>query len=311
MLPRPDRPRLRKNIRLVTLPAGGGRCRFRWDSNTVAAALDRLAVNTATLGFQWPLERAVEACAALGLGGIAPWRRDLAAAPGGAAAAGRRIRDAGLAVTSLCRGGYLVHRDAAARAAVLDDGRRALDEAAALGAPVLCVVVGGLPGGSRDLTGARAQVVDALGALRGHAAGSGVRLAVEPLHPMYAADRSCVSTLATALDVCDAVGPELGVMVDAYHVWWDPELERGLARAGADRILGWQICDWLVPTRDLLNDRGMMGDGAIDLARLDRLVTAAGYAGLAEVEIFSHGWGSRDPAATLRVCAERFRAMRA
>ena len=269
--------------------------------------LDRLAVNTATLGFQWSLERVIDACAAQGIGGIAPWRRDLAALP--PAEAGRRAREAGLAVTSLCRGGYLVYRDAAERDAVLDDNRRAVDQAAALGTPALCFVVGGLPAGSKDLAAARAQVVDVLGLLHEHARGTGVRLAVEPLHPMYAGDRSCISTLATALDVCDAVAPDMGVMLDAYHLWWDPALEAGLARARPDRLLGWQICDWLVPTKDLLNDRGMMGDGVIDLPRLDRLVAAAGYSGLVEVEIFSDDWGRRDPAETLCVCAERWLAL--
>ncbi len=269
--------------------------------------LDQLAINTATLGFQWPLERIVEACARLGIGGVAPWRRELTEVP--AARAARLVRDAGLTVTSLCRGGYLVHRDAAERAARLDDNRRAIDEAAALGAPVLCIVVGGLPAGTRDLAAARAQVVAMLALLREHAAGTGVRLAVEPLHPMYAADRSCISTLASALDVCDAVGPELGVMLDAYHLWWDPELACGLARAGAERLLGWQISDWLVPTRDLLNDRGMIGDGVIDLAGLDRLVTASGHTGLVEVEIFSTDWAGRDPALTLRTCAQRYLAL--
>lgn len=269
--------------------------------------LERLAINTATLGFQWPLPKVVAACARLGIGGVAPWRRDLAGLP--AAAAARVVRDAGLTVTSLCRGGYLVHRDAAARARLLDDNRRAIDEAAALGAPVLCIVVGGLPDGMRDLAAARAQVVAMLALLRAHAAGTGVRLAVEPLHPMYAPDRSCISTLATALDVCDAIGPELGVMLDAYHLWWDPALAGGLARAGADRLLGWQISDWLVPTRDLLNDRGMIGDGVIDLAGLDCLVRKAGYAGLVEVEIFSACWAGRDPAVTLRICAERYLAL--
>ena len=270
-------------------------------------SLDRLSLNTATLGFQWPLDRVADACAKQGLGGIAPWRRDLAALP--PAQAARHIRDAGLTVTSLCRGGYLTHRGPSERTQVLDDNRRALDEAAALGAPALCFVVGGLPQGTKDLEGSRAQVVDLLRALHEHAEGTGVRLAVEPLHPMYAGDRSCINTLASALDVCDAVAPDVGVMLDAYHLWWDPELEHGLARARPDRVLGWQICDWLVPTKDMLNDRGMMGDGVIDLSGLDRLVAEAGYDGITEVEIFSDDWGRRDPAETLQVCAERFLAL--
>ena len=270
-------------------------------------SLTQLSLNTATLGFQWPLDRVIDACAAQGIGGIAPWRRDFAALQ--PAEAGRRIREAGLSVTSLCRGGYLVHRDAEERSRVVDDNRRAVDEAAALGAPALCFVVGGLPVGCKDLAAARGQVIDVLRVLQEHANGTGVRLAVEPLHPMYAGDRSCINTLATALDVCDAVAPDVGVMLDAYHLWWDSELANGLARARPDRLLGWQVCDWLVPTKDLLNDRGMMGDGVIDLPHLDRLVTAAGYRGLVEVEIFSDDWGGRDPAETLRVCAERWLAL--
>lgn len=269
------------------------------------ADLRRLSINTATLGFQWDLGQVIDAVAAAGIGGVAPWRRDLAAFP--PAAAGRRARDAGLAVTSLCRASYFTHAEPTTRAAILDDNRRAIDEAALLGAPTLCCVVGGLPDGSRDLAGARAQVVDGLGALAGHAAAAGIRLAVEPLHPVYAADRSCVSTLASALDVCDAVGGGAGVIVDAYHVWWDPDLAPGLARAGADRLLGYQVSDWRVPLRDVLNDRAMMGDGVIDLTRLDRLMHEAGYAGHVEVEIFSeHDWWRRDPAETITACAGWF-----
>ena len=269
--------------------------------------LSELALNTATLGYQWPLARVIDACAAAGLGGIGPWRRDFAAMP--PAEAGRRIRAAGLVVTGLCRGGYLTHRDAAERAAVLDDNRRAIDEAAELGAPALCFVVGGLPAGQRDLATARAQVTEILCLLRRHAAGSGVRLAVEPLHPMYAADRSCVSTLASALDVCDAVGGDVGIIIDTYHVWWDPALAEGLRRAGAARLLGWHIADWRVPTRDLLMDRGMIGEGAIDIAGIERLVRTAGWRGLTEVEIFSDDWGRRDPAETLAVLTRNFLAL--
>ena len=247
------------------------------------------------------------AAAATGFGGVAPWRRDFGAV---APARARRVAaEAGLRITSLCRGGYLVHRSAAERQAILDDNLRAIDEAAELGAPALCFVVGGLPQGSKDLVAARAQVVDLLRSLSDRAAACGVRMAIEPLHPMYAGDRSCINTLATALDICDAVGGACGVMIDAYHVWWDPDLAVGLARAGVGRILGWQISDWLVPTTDFLNDRGMMGDGVIDLAALDATVLQAGWRGLVEVEIFSDRWSRLNPAETLRVCAERFAAL--
>ncbi len=262
-----------------------------------------LSMNTATLGFQWPLSQTIAACARAGLGGIAPWRREFAAiAPRDAR---RQATDAGLAVTCLCRGGYLTHDGAAQRAAVIADNRRAIEEAAELGAPALCIVVGSLP----DLAAARRQVADVLGELAPHAAACGVRLAVEPLHPIYAADRSCINTLATALDICDAVGGGVGVMIDTYHLWWDPALAAGLRRAGAARLHGWQIADWRAPLRDMLMDRGMIGDGVIDFAAIEAMVREAGWTGLTEVEIFSDDWGRRDPAETLRVVAERFSAL--
>ncbi len=220
-----------------------------------------------------------------------------------------RIADAGMVVTGLCRGGYLVHGDATQRDAILDDNRRAIDEANALGAPALCFVVGGLPPGSRDLRAGRAQIVEVLSRLAEHSAGSGVRLGVEPLHPMYAADRSCISTLASALDVCDAVGGDIGVIVDTYHVWWDPDLDAGLQRAGAARLLGWHLADWRVPTRDLLMDRAMLGEGVIDFAAIERMVRAAGWTGLSEVEIFSDEWNARDPSDTLAVLASNYQAL--
>jgi sugar phosphate isomerase/epimerase len=269
--------------------------------------LDGLSLNTATLGFSWPLARVIAACADAGLGGIAPWRRDFMTMP--PAEARVRVADAGLVVTGLCRGGYLTYADAAQRDTVLDDNRLAIDEAAALGAPALCFVVGGLPEGSRDLSAARAQVVEVLVRLAEHAAGSHVRLAVEPLHPMYAADRSCISTLASALDVCDAVGGDLGVIIDTYHVWWDPALADGLRRAGAARLLGWQMADWRVPTRDMLMDRAMIGDGVIDLVGIERMVRAAGWSGLTEVEIFSDEWNRRGPAETLATLARNYQAL--
>jgi len=269
--------------------------------------LRELSLNTATLGYQWPLARVIAACAAAGLGGIAPWRRDFSTMPPAEAQA--RIADAGLTVTGLCRGGYLVHANATERSAVLDDNRHAIDEAQALGAPALCFVVGSLPRGGRDLAAARAQVIEILSQLSEHAAGSGVRLGVEPLHPMYAADRSCISTLASALDVCDAVGGDIGVVIDTYHVWWDPNLAAGLQRAGAARLLGWHMADWRVPTRDLLMDRAMIGEGVIDLIAIERMVRAAGWTGLTEVEIFSDEWNRRDPAETLAALVRNFRAL--
>jgi sugar phosphate isomerase/epimerase len=267
-----------------------------------------LSVNTATLGFKQPLPAVVDALARRSVAGIAPWRRELHETP--VTEARRTIEDAGLVVTSLCRGSYLTFGSDMQRRAILEDNRRAIDEAAALGAPTLCMVVGGLPEGIRDLAQARDQVAEQLAALLPHARAHGVQLSVEPLHPMYAADRSCISTLSQALDICDRVSPELGVMIDAYHLWWDPDFPAGLARAGQERLLGWQICDWRATTRDLLQDRGMIGDGVIDLKRMHREVLEAGWRGVVEVEIFSAlDWDLRPMEETLDVLCARFAAL--
>jgi sugar phosphate isomerase/epimerase len=193
-----------------------------------------------------------------------------------------------------------------------DDNRRAVDEALAIGARCLVLVVGGLPRPSRDLSGARAIVRDGIAELLDYAKAAGMPLAIEPLHPMYAADRACVNTLAHALDLCDELAPAdpaaLGVAVDVYHVWWDPALEIGIERAGqGGRLFAYHICDWLVPTTDLLNDRGMMGDGVIDLPRIRGWMERSGYTGAHEVEIFSERWWSVPGDEVLATCAERHR----
>ncbi|MGO8914371.1 MAG: sugar phosphate isomerase/epimerase family protein [Stellaceae bacterium] len=265
-----------------------------------------LSINTATTRGQWDLRQAIDGIARAGIAGISPWRDQLQAM--GVAAAAQAIRANGLVVTGLCRGGMFTEFDRAGLARALDDNRRAVDEAAAIGARCLVLVVGGLAPGTRDLAGARALVQDGVAALLPYARDAGVTLAIEPLHPMYAADRACINTLAQANDLCDALGDGIGVAVDVYHVWWDPALEREIARAGSSgRILAYHICDWLVPTRDLLLDRGMMGDGVIDLRRIRSWVEAAGYAGLCEVEIFSkENWWQRPGEEVLATCVERY-----
>jgi len=264
----------------------------------------KASLNTATVRKQWNLAQCIEGCARHGFAGIAPWRDVLAEM--GVNDAARQIRDAGLRVSGLCRGGMFPAGDAAGRAAALDDNRRAVDEAVAIGAECLVLVVGGLPEGSRNLADARAQVCDGIAATLDYARQASMPLAIEPLHPMYAADRACVNTLSQALDLCDALGPGLGVAVDVYHVWWDPDLAVQIARAGAGRLLAFHLCDWLVPTRDLLLDRGMMGDGVIDLPLIRHHVEAAGFGGLYEVEIFSAGnWWTRDPDEVLNIIKER------
>jgi sugar phosphate isomerase/epimerase len=278
----------------------------------LAGELRWLSLNWATVREQWDLRQSIEGCARHGIPGIAPWREPLQELGIGAAA--RLIRDHGLTVTGLCRAGMFPAADGAGRQAAIDDNRRAIDEAAAIGAQCLVVLAGGMPTGSKDLALARRQARDGIAAVLPHARAAGVPLAVEPLHPMYAADRCCISTLRQANDLCSELDPDgqggLGVAIDVYHVFWDPELEHQIARIGAaGRILAFHVCDWLVPTRDLLLDRGMMGDGVIDLPKIRASVEAAGYTGMIEVEIFSRDWWRRDPDDVLRIIAERYQTV--
>jgi len=257
-----------------------------------------LSLNTATVRKQWSLAQIIDGCARHDIRGISPWRDQVAAL--GLKNAATSIRDNGLTVTGLCRGGFFTAED------WKDDNLRAIEEAHALGAQCLVLVVGGLLPGSKDLQKSRAQIEDGIGAILPHARKAGVPLAIEPLHPMQAAERACINTLEQALDICEALGEGVGVAVDVYHVWWDPKLESQIRRAGKENILAYHICDWLVPTRDLLSDRGMMGDGVIDLPRIRRWVEAAGYTGFQEVEIFSElDWWKRDPDEVLQTCKAR------
>ena len=257
-----------------------------------------LSLNTATVKKQWNLAQMIEGCARHGIRGISPWRDQVAEM--GLNKAITSIKNHGLTVTGLCRGGFFTAKD------WRDDNLRAIDEAHALGAQCLVLVVGGLLPESKDLAGSRQRVKEGIAAVLPEARKAGVLLAIEPLHPMQAAERACVNTLEQALDLCDELGEGLGVAVDVYHVWWDPKLEQQIRRAGKKRILAYHICDWLVPTRDLLNDRGMMGDGVIDLPLIRSWVEGVGYSGFHEVEIFSElDWWKRDPDEVLRVCKQR------
>jgi sugar phosphate isomerase/epimerase len=269
------------------------------------------SINTATLGFQEPIKDVIESIARAGFGGVAPWRREIEGQD--VAAVAKHIRDAGLAVTGYCRSTYIPSATRAGFEQNVEANRKAIADAATLGASCFVMVVGSLPQGSKDLAAARAQVVEASGLLTTFGKSVGVRIALEPLHPVYAADRSCLTLMSEALDMCNAVegvttDPWLGVLPDCYHIWWDPNLARDIAQSGkAKRIFGFHVCDWLVPTEDILNDRGMMGDGVIDVPGLRAMVEATGYTGLVECEIFSSkNWWKRPMAETLRVCAERF-----
>ena len=279
----------------------------------LSASLDHLSLNWATVRERSDLRQAIEGCARHGIPGIAPWREPLQAM--GVEAGARLIRDTGLRVSGLCRAGLFPAGDEKGLRAAIDDNRRAIDEAATIGADCLVMVAGGMPEGSKDLPLARAQVHDGLAAVLPHARAAGVPLAIEPLHPMYTADRCCVSTLGQALDLADQLDPDrkggIGVAIDVYHVWWDPELETQVERAGAaGRILAFHVCDWLVPTKDLLLDRGMMGDGVIDIPQIRGLVEATGYDGQIEVEIFSRDdWWRRDPEEVMAIVAERYRTV--
>jgi len=280
-----------------------------------------LSINTATVrrsrGVELPLSDIIEACARRGIRAISPWRDQVAAA--GLDVVSKLVKAHGLELSGYCRGGMFPAADAQGLAAVRDDNRRAVDEACELGASCLVLVVGGLPGAlsgraaHKDIALARSQVRDGIAQLLDYARSMRMPLAIEPLHPMYAADRACVNTMEQALDLCDELDASpagakaaLGVAVDVYHVWWDPKLQAQIERAGARRLLAFHVCDWLTPTADLLNDRGMMGDGVIDIPRIRSWVEAQGYAGYSEVEIFSRkNWWQRDGGETLDVCIER------
>ncbi len=242
-------------------------------------SLDRFSFNQATAK-HWPLEQVVAGCVDAGVPGIGLWREPVAEY--GLARAAKLVRDAGLAVTSLCRGGFFTADG------WRDENLRAIEEAATLGAPALVLVAGGLPDGSRDVDAARRRVADAVAHLAPHAAAAGVTLAIEPLHPMFCADRCVVATLGQALDIAERFDPGVvGVVVDAYHVWWDDQVYAQIARAGA-HIAAFQVCDWITPLPEgVLLGRGLPGDGCIELRRLRRAVDAAGYTGPIEVEVFN------------------------
>lgn len=268
-----------------------------------------ISLNAATVRKKWKLDQIIDGCVRHGIGGIAPWRDQVADL--GLDETAKRIEDAGLLVSGLCRGGMFPAVDAAKLQANIDDNRTAIDEAVKLGAECLVLVVGGMPEGSKNLEQARAQVFDGISAVLEHARANQMPLAIEPLHPMYAADRACVNTMAQALDFADQLGDGVGVAADVYHIWWDPDLEQQIARAGKNnQLLAYHVCDWLVPTSDMLLDRGMMGDGIIELKKIRNWIEDAGFQGLCEIEIFSaNNWWEKDPDDVLKTCVERHQSV--
>jgi sugar phosphate isomerase/epimerase len=272
-------------------------------------SLARLSINQETVR-QLSLPALADAVAAAGIRAVGLWREPVQEY--GAERAAKLMRDAGLTVTSLCRGGFFTDPDPAARAKALDGNRAAIDEAATLGTQTLLLVSGGLPAGSRDLPGARELVADALGELAPYAADRGVRLAVEPLHPMYASDRCVVSTLAQALDIAERFPADrVGVAVDTYHLWWDDTVAGQIARAGrGGRIAAFQLADWITPLPEgVLVGRGKLGDGCVDFRWFSEQVTTAGYRGFTEVEIFNPKLWERDGAEVVAEIADRYRRL--
>jgi sugar phosphate isomerase/epimerase len=275
-----------------------------------------LALNTATLGHNvggsgagWSPEQVIDECAARGYGGVVFWRREIGTS---AAAIGQRAKSAGLKIAGLCRSPFLVGLLAPKGGQdVLDDFRSSIDMAAGLNAPILTIVVGGVEPGTKGMSESLKIVAERISLVCEYAAKAGVKLALEPLNPVYGGDRSCLVTVRDAVDLCEAIGAaNLGIAIDVYHVWWDTDLATQLRRAGAGRIYGFHLCDWLAETRDVLLDRGMMGDGVADIRGIRTSVEDAGYGGLCEVEVFSKdNWWKRDPSEVLDVLVERFRTV--
>ncbi|MGW8886472.1 sugar phosphate isomerase/epimerase family protein [Streptomyces sp. NPDC055749] len=268
--------------------------------------LTRLSINQETIK-QWSLPELAEGCVKAGIDKVGLWRAPVQEY--GVERTARLLGDAGLSVTSLCRGGFFTALDPAERARALDDNRAAVDEAAGLSTDTLVLVSGGLPPGSRDLYGARERIADALAELAPYAAERGVRLAIEPLHPMFASDRCVVSTLSQALDIAERFPAEqVGVVVDTYHVWWDDQAPAQIARAGAGgRIHSFQLADWITPLpAGVLLGRGQLGEGSVDFRAFRRLVEAEGFTGPIEVEIFNESLWARDGAEVLAEVAARY-----
>ncbi len=271
------------------------------------ADLSRLSINQVTTQGQWSLSEAIEGYARHNVPAIGIFRDMLEEC--GLDRAVSLIRDSGLRVASLCAGGRFAAATEVTWKDCLDDNRRAIEEAQAIRAQCLVLIGGGLPPGSKDIKGARARFQEGVAEILDDARSAGVALGIEPQHPMSAADRGCLSGLALANDMCDALGDRggdtVGVVIDVYHVWWEHRLDEEIARSKG-RIRMFHLNDWLSPTDSTRNQRGMMGDGIIDLPRLRKAVEAAGYDGFHEVEIMNSDLWQMDPDELVRVCIERY-----
>jgi sugar phosphate isomerase/epimerase len=267
--------------------------------------LSRCAIHTQT-NKSWTLGECIDHYSAAGVRGISVWRNVLEGMD--LAVAGKMLRDAGMGVPALVRGGFFVATDAKSKHAAAEANRRCIDEAEAIGAEMIVLVVGAVPGVS--LQDARKQVAEGMAAMLPQSQAAGVKLAIEPLHPMYAGDRSCINRMAEARHICEQLqSPWVGIAMDVYHVWWDPDLEDEIIRAGRMKTLfGYHVCDWRPNTRHLLTDRGLMGEGCIDLRKIRGWVEATGFNGFNEVEIFSEEYWAMDQNAYLeKICQSYFK----
>ncbi|MDA7920378.1 sugar phosphate isomerase/epimerase [Verrucomicrobiales bacterium] len=253
--------------------------------------LSKLCVHTITTK-PWSIEEAMDQYAAAGIGGVTVWRQWLDGRE--IAAVGDQLRERNLEIATLCRGGFFPATTTQDRETAIEDNRLAIREAAALGAPMIVLVCGAVPG--QPLEESRKQIADGIAAVLPLAEEHNIKLAIEPLHPVYADDRSAINTMASANAVCDQLDhPLVGIAADVYHIWWDPDLEAQIKLTGEkNRLFAFHICDWMTPTADLLNDRGLMGEGCIDIPGIRAMVEAAGFNGFNEVEVFSDRWWARD-----------------
>ena len=254
----------------------------------------------------WSLDDCARHYPKAGVKGITVWRQHLAGYDIGQA--GNMLRDSGLDIVSLCRGGFFPAATAQDRQAAIDDNLLAIEQAHALGAPLIVLVCGAVPG--QSLEDSRKQIADGIAAVLPAAQQANVKLAIEPLHPMYADDRSAINTMKQAQEVCDVLGSptHLGIALDVYHVWWDDSLEAQIKLAGEkSRLHAFHVCDWKTPTTDLLNDRGLMGEGCIPIRKIKGWVNAAGFNGYNEVEIFSHKYWAMDQEEWLKRIVEAYK----